>query len=83
MFDRLPKASVSDAVIAGAWAEELDRQCYQIALIAWENVFSASVLAAQGSILTDKYAEGYPGKRRHDGCELAGKVEAVAMKRLK
>ena len=83
MFDHLPKTTISDAVIASAVAEELDRQKNQIELIASENIVSASVLAAQGSVLTNKYAEGYPGKRYYGGCEFVDKVEAVAIDRLK
>ncbi len=83
MFDQLPKTTISDAVIASAVAEELDRQKNQIELIASENIVSASVLAAQGSVLTNKYAEGYPGKRYYGGCEFVDKVEAVAIDRLK
>ena len=83
MFDRLPKTTISDAVIASAVAEELDRQQNQIELIASENIVSASVMAAQGSVLTNKYAEGYPGKRYYGGCEFVDKVEEVAIDRLK
>ncbi len=83
MFDRLPAAGIADAVIAEAVAEELDRQRHQIELIASENIVSPSVLAAQGSVLTNKYAEGYPGKRYYGGCEFVDKVEAVAIARLK
>ncbi|WP_199258601.1 serine hydroxymethyltransferase [Paracoccus binzhouensis] len=83
MFDRLPKTTISDAVIASAVAEELDRQKNQIELIASENIVSANVLAAQGSVLTNKYAEGYPGKRYYGGCEFVDKVEEVAIERLK
>ncbi len=83
MFDRLPKPGISDAVIANAIAEELHRQKNQIELIASENIVSASVMAAQGSVLTNKYAEGYPGKRYYGGCEFVDKVETVAIDRLK
>ena len=83
MFDRLPAAGIADAVIAEAVAEELDRPRHQIELIASENIVSPSVLAAQGSVLTNKYAEGYPGKRYYGGCEFVDKVEAVAIERLK
>src|SRR5690606_33126075 len=83
MFDRLPKTTISDAVIAAAVAEELDRQHNQIELIASENIVSADVLAAQGSVLTNKYAEGNPGKRYYGGCEFIDKVEEVAIDRLK
>jgi glycine hydroxymethyltransferase len=83
MLNRLSHNTVSDTVIADAIAEELDRQKTQIELIASENIVSADVLAAQGSVLTNKYAEGYPGKRYYGGCEFVDKVEAVAIDRLK
>ncbi|MDK3019648.1 serine hydroxymethyltransferase [Pseudodonghicola flavimaris] len=83
MIHTLPKAGISDTVIASAIAEELDRQQTQIELIASENIVSADVMAAQGSVLTNKYAEGYPGKRYYGGCEFVDKVEAVAIDRLK
>ncbi|HBM58915.1 MAG TPA: serine hydroxymethyltransferase [Citreicella sp.] len=83
MFDTLPKTSLSDDVIAAAIAEELDRQKTQIELIASENIVSPDVMAAQGSLLTNKYAEGYPGKRYYGGCEFVDKVEVVAIDRLK
>ncbi len=70
MLNRLSHSNVSDTVIADAIAEELDRQKTQIELIASENIVSADVLAAQGSVLTNKYAEGYPGKRYYGGCEF-------------
>ncbi|MGB0658957.1 MAG: serine hydroxymethyltransferase [Mangrovicoccus sp.] len=83
MFDHLPKGGISDAVIATAMSEELDRQQNQIELIASENIVSAQVMAAQGSVMTNKYAEGYPGRRYYGGCEFVDKVEAVAIDRLK
>ncbi|MCA0996717.1 serine hydroxymethyltransferase [Alloyangia pacifica] len=83
MFDRLPKGGISDAVIATAVSAELERQQSQIELIASENIVSASVMAAQGSVLTNKYAEGYPGKRYYGGCEHVDTVEQVAIDRLK
>ncbi|ETA49636.1 serine hydroxymethyltransferase [Ponticoccus alexandrii] len=83
MFDHLPKIRIADADIASAVAEELDRQKSQIELIASENIVSADVMAAQGSVLTNKYAEGYPGKRYYGGCEFVDKVETVAIERLK
>ena len=83
MIHSLPKAVLSDTVIASAIAEELDRQQTQIELIASENIVSVDVMAAQGSVLTNKYAEGYPGKRYYGGCEFVDKVEEVAIERLK
>jgi glycine hydroxymethyltransferase len=62
---------------------ELDRQQHQIELIASENIVSRAVLEAQGSILTNKYAEGYPHKRYYGGCEFVDAVEDIAIDRLK
>ena len=75
--------SISDTGIARAIAEELDRQQTQIELIASENIVSPDVLAVQGSVLTNKYAEGYPGKRYYGGCEFIDKVEVLAVERIK
>ncbi|UUZ74177.1 serine hydroxymethyltransferase [Polaromonas sp. P1(28)-8] len=61
---------------------ELQRQREQIELIASENIVSQAVLEAQGSVLTNKYAEGYPGKRYYGGCEHVDVVEALAIERL-
>jgi len=62
---------------------ELHRQQSSIELIASENIVSKAVLEAQGSILTNKYAEGYPGKRYYGGCEFVDKIENLAMERVK
>jgi len=62
---------------------ELKRQQDQIELIASENIVSRAVLEAQGSVLTNKYAEGYPGKRYYGGCEVVDEVELVAIERAK
>ena len=72
----------ADAAIASAISKELDRQKYQIELIASENIVSRAVLEAQGSVFTNKYAEGYPAKRYYGGCEFADEVEALAISRL-
>ncbi len=72
----------ADAAIAAAIAKELDRQKYQIELIASENIVSHAVLEAQGSVFTNKYAEGYPAKRYYGGCEFADEVESLAISRL-
>ena len=61
--------------------DELERQTNQLELIASENIVSTSVLEAQGSIFTNKYAEGYPSKRYYGGCEYADEVEALAISR--
>ena len=63
--------------------KELYRQQNQIELIASENIVSKAVLQAQGSILTNKYAEGYPGKRYYGGCEYVDEVEILAIERAK
>jgi glycine hydroxymethyltransferase len=62
---------------------ELGRQQNQIELIASENIVSKAVLQAQGSILTNKYAEGYPGKRYYGGCEFVDEIETIAIERAK
>lgn len=79
------KTSLSDAdpFIAGSIAREADRQAGQIELIASENIVSKAVIDAQGSLLTNKYAEGYPGRRYYGGCEHVDEVEAEAIARLK
>src|SRR5574344_2461296 len=63
--------------------QELNRQQNQIELIASENIVSNAVLEAQGSILTNKYAEGYPAKRYYGGCEFVDVVENLAIERAK
>ncbi len=72
-----------DPEIDSAIAEELHRQQHQIELIASENVVSRAVLQAQGSVLTNKYAEGYPHKRYYGGCGCVDKVEELAIGRAK
>ena len=78
--DPLPAA---DSEIAAAIAGERARQAQQIALIASENFASKAVLEAQGSILTNKYAEGYPGRRYYGGCAFADVAENIAIERVK
>ena len=85
---RLLKASgspltVSDPELAGYIEEERRRQNNNIELIASENFASLAVMEAQGSVLTNKYAEGYPGKRWYGGCEVVDKVEQLAIDRAK
>ncbi|MCA3510580.1 MAG: serine hydroxymethyltransferase [Rhodobacter sp.] len=75
--------AISDAAIGAAIDAELNRQQTQIELIASENIVSRDVLQAQGSVLTNKYAEGYPGKRYYGGCEHVDRVEALAIDRAK
>lgn len=72
-----------DWEIYDAIEQELDRQQYQIELIASENIVSRAVLEAQGSILTNKYAEGYPAKRYYGGCEFVDVIENLAIERAK
>jgi len=74
--------ATADPAIAGALRDELQRQRSQIELIASENIVSRAVLEAQGSEFTNKYAEGYPGKRYYGGCEFADVVEQLAIDRL-
>jgi len=73
----------SDPEIAGWIGKELDRQRDKIELIASENICSRAVLEAQGSILTNKYAEGYPGCRYYGGCEYVDEIETLAIERAK
>ena len=70
-----------DTIVSAAIRLELTRQQDQIELIASENIVSPAVLAAQGTVLTNKYAEGYPGHRYYGGCEHVDTVESVAIER--
>ena len=63
--------------------KEEDRQEYGIELIASENFVSKAVMEAAGSVLTNKYAEGYPGKRYYGGCQFVDEVETLAIERVK
>ena len=72
-----------DPEIAGILGQELVREQDGIELIASENMVSAAVMAAQGSVLTNKYAEGYPGKRYYGGCGPADLAETLAIERVK
>jgi glycine hydroxymethyltransferase len=73
----------TDAQVAGLLQQELQRQRDHLELIASENFTSPAVLAAQGSVLTNKYAEGLPGKRYYGGCEFIDGVEQLAIDRVK
>jgi len=73
----------SDPAVAKAIGAELKRERKQIELIASENIVSKAVLEAQGSVLTNKYAEGYPGKRYYQGCAPSDEVETLAIERAK
>lgn len=79
----LEKLAVCDPEIAAAIGEELGRQRNKIELIASESFVSPAVMEAMGSVLTNKYAEGYPGHRYYGGCEYVDKVETLAIERAK
>ncbi|HET9331913.1 MAG TPA: serine hydroxymethyltransferase [Steroidobacteraceae bacterium] len=81
-FFEAPLAT-GDAAVRGAILKELERQQSQVELIASENIVSRAVLEAQGSVLTNKYAEGYPGRRYYGGCEYVDIVEQLAIDRAK
>ena len=72
-----------DQEIASAITDEFERQNSHIELIASENWVSPAVMSAMGSILTNKYAEGYPGRRYYGGCECVDEVEELARERAK
>src|SRR5947207_12156908 len=73
----------ADPEIADVIARELGRQRDEIELIASENIVSRAVLEAQGSVLTNKYAEGYPGRRYYGGCQFVDIAENIAIERAK
>jgi len=73
----------ADAALQAAVTEEFERQDNQVELIASENIVSKAVMQAQGTVLTNKYAEGYPGRRYYGGCEYVDKAEALAIERAK
>src|SRR6056297_3324218 len=78
-----PTVRETDPEVADALAGEVERQEQTLAMIASENHASEAVLEAQGSVLTNKYAEGYPGSRYYAGCEYADDVEEIAIERAK
>src|SRR5215213_6448928 len=80
-FER-PLADV-DPEVAEAIGQELERQQRTLEMIASENFVPEAVLECQGSVLTNKYAEGYPGKRYYGGCEFVDVVEQLAIDRVK
>ncbi len=84
-LDQFFKGSLadSDAAVLKAIDLELGRQRHEIELIASENIVSAAVMQAQGSVMTNKYAEGYPGKRYYGGCEHVDTAEQLAIERAK
>lgn len=83
VLDSISLIRETDAEVADAMSLELARQKRNIELIASENIVSPAVLAAMGSVLTNKYAEGYPAKRYYGGCECVDIVENIAIERAK
>ena len=83
MFDKSMTIAGFDDEICSAISEEECRQEEHIELIASENYTSPRVIQAQGTVLTNKYAEGYPGKRYYGGCEFVDKAEELAIARVK
>ena len=83
MLDSIGYLQKTDPEIGDAMAAELHRQQNKLELIASENIVSPGVMAAMGSVLTNKYAEGYPGKRYYGGCECVDVVETLAIERAK
>lgn len=81
MIDSIGMISTVDSELGGFMQEELGRQRENIELIASENIVSPAVMAAMGSVLTNKYAEGLPGKRYYGGCQFVDKVETLAIQR--
>ncbi len=77
------KADLDDEIVVQAIKDELGRQQHTLELIASENIVSKAVMQAQGSVMTNKYAEGYPSRRYYGGCEYVDKVEALAQERAK
>lgn len=75
--------AAQDPALFDLIAQEAERQRVGLELIASENFTSAAVREAQGSVLTNKYAEGYPGKRWYGGCEVVDQVERLAIERVK
>ena len=82
-MDFVESLQTEDKAIFDAIKKEAKRQQEQIELIASENIVSRAVLDAQGSILTNKYAEGYSGRRYYGGCEFVDEVENLAIERAK
>ena len=81
MLDSIEFLKAYDSDVAAAMGDELARQRRNLELIASENIVSPAVMAAMGSVLTNKYAEGYPGKRYYGGCQCVDVVEEIARKR--
>lgn len=83
MLDTIGFVKKADPEVGAAMEQELFRQRRNIELIASENLVSPAVMAAMGSVLTNKYAEGYPGKRYYGGCQYVDVVESLAIERAK
>ena len=83
LIDTIGYVSQCDPDVGAAMQQELARQRRNLELIASENIVSPAVMAAMGSVLTNKYAEGYPGKRYYGGCEAVDIVESIAIERAK
>ena len=83
LMDTIGYVAKCDPAVGEAMQKELARQRRNLELIASENIVSPAVMAAMGSVLTNKYAEGYPGKRYYGGCECVDIVEEIAIERAK
>ena len=81
MMDNIGCVAAQDEDLAAAMNRELARQRRNIELIASENIVSPAVMAAMGTVLTNKYAEGYPGHRYYGGCVYVDQVEQLAIDR--
>ena len=81
MIDTIGFVQAADPEVGAAMQRELGRQRENIELIASENIVSPAVMAAMGSVLTNKYAEGYPGHRYYGGCQFVDEVEQIAIDR--
>ena len=81
LMDSIGFVSKYDPAVGEAMGKELARQQRNLELIASEDIVSPAVMAAMGSVLTNKYAEGYPGKRYYGGCQCVDEVEQIAIER--
>ena len=81
LIDTIGFVEKADPELGAAMGRELTRQRQNIELIASENIVSPAVMAAMGSVLTNKYAEGYPGHRYYGGCQFVDEVEQIAIDR--
>ena len=81
IIDTIGYVEKVDPELGAAMGRELGRQRQNIELIASENIVSPAVMAAMGSVLTNKYAEGYPGHRYYGGCQFVDEVEQIAIDR--